>query len=82
MWLLSNGQDCGKKTNMSKLLAAEASWEAAEATMQTWRFSLAEEYNIEKIQARRIRCSCIYKYDISIYVVLDYMVILKDEKLL
>ena len=43
------GQDCGKEANISKLLAAEASWEAAEAAMQTFGgFSFAEEYNIER----------------------------------
>ena len=47
--LFSDGQDCGKEANISKLLAAEASWEAAEATMQTFGgFSFAEEYNIER----------------------------------
>ena len=34
---------------MAKLLAAEASWEAAEATMQAFEgFSFAEEYDIER----------------------------------
>ena len=42
-------EDCGKEANISKLLAAEASWEAAEAAMQTFGgFSFAEEYNIER----------------------------------
>ena len=47
--LFNSGQDCGKEANISKLLAAEASWEAAEAAMQTFGgFSFAEEYNIER----------------------------------
>jgi len=47
--LFNDGHDCGKEANISKLLAAEASWEAAEAAMQTFGgFSFAEEYNIER----------------------------------
>ncbi len=47
--LFNDGLKCGKEANMSKLLAAEASWEAAEATMQAYGgFSFAEEYNIER----------------------------------
>ena len=47
--LFNSGQDCGKEANISKLLAAEASWEAAEAAMQTFGgFSFAEEYNLER----------------------------------
>ena len=47
--LFNERQNCGKEANMSKLLAAEASWEAAEATMQAFGgFSFAEEYDIER----------------------------------
>ena len=47
--LFDSGKSCGKEANISKMLCAEASWEAAEATMQTFGgFSFSEEYNIER----------------------------------
>ena len=40
---------CGEEANIAKLLAAEASWQAAEAAMQTFGgFAFSEEYNIER----------------------------------
>ena len=40
---------CGADANMAKLLASEACWKAAEATMQTHGgFSYAKEYDIER----------------------------------
>ncbi len=40
---------CGEEANISKLLSAEASWQAAEAAMQTFGgFAFSEEYNIER----------------------------------
>ena len=40
---------CGEESNLAKLLAAEASWEAADMAMQTFGgYSFAEEYNIER----------------------------------
>ena len=40
---------CGEEANIAKLLSAEASWQAAEATMQTFGgFAFSEEYNIER----------------------------------
>jgi len=43
------GQDCGAEANMGKMLAAEASWHAAEAAMQTFGgFAFAREYGIER----------------------------------
>ncbi len=43
------GRDCGAEANMAKLLAADASWEAANACMQTHGgFAFAEEYDIER----------------------------------
>ena len=40
---------CGEEANIAKLLSAEASWQAAEATMQTYGgFAFSEEYNIER----------------------------------
>jgi alkylation response protein AidB-like acyl-CoA dehydrogenase len=43
------GQDCGAEANMAKMLAADASWEAANAAVQTHGgFGFAEEYDIER----------------------------------
>ncbi len=43
------GEHCGEEANMGKMLAAEASWAAAEACVQTHGgFGFAEEYDIER----------------------------------
>jgi alkylation response protein AidB-like acyl-CoA dehydrogenase len=43
------GIDCGAEANMAKMLAADASWEAANACVQTHGgFGFAEEYDIER----------------------------------
>jgi alkylation response protein AidB-like acyl-CoA dehydrogenase len=43
------GENPGAEANMAKMLAAEASWEAAEAAIQTHGgFGFAEEYDIER----------------------------------
>jgi acyl-CoA dehydrogenase len=43
------GLDCGAEANMAKMLAADASWEAANACVQTYGgFGFAEEYDIER----------------------------------
>src|SRR5437016_1975729 len=42
-------QPCGPHANMAKLLAADASWESANATVQTYGgFGFAEEYDVER----------------------------------
>jgi alkylation response protein AidB-like acyl-CoA dehydrogenase len=47
--LYEAGQQCGEEANMSKMLAAEASWAAAEACVQTHGgFAFAEEYDVER----------------------------------
>jgi acyl-CoA dehydrogenase len=47
--LFDAGRDCGADANMAKLLASEATWHAAEATMQTYGgFAFAKEYDIER----------------------------------
>jgi acyl-CoA dehydrogenase len=47
--LFEDGADCGAEANMAKLLAADASWAAAEACVQTHGgFGFAEEYDIER----------------------------------
>jgi acyl-CoA dehydrogenase len=43
------GQDCGAEANMAKMLAADASWDAANACVQTHGgFGFAEEYDVER----------------------------------
>jgi acyl-CoA dehydrogenase len=43
------GASCGAEANMAKLLASEASWEAADVCMQTFGgFGFAEEYDVER----------------------------------
>jgi len=47
--LFDAGEACGPEANMAKLLAADASWHAGEACMQTHGgFGLAREYDIER----------------------------------
>jgi acyl-CoA dehydrogenase len=47
--LFEAGANCGAEANMAKLLAADASWAAGEACVQTHGgFGFAEEYDIER----------------------------------
>jgi alkylation response protein AidB-like acyl-CoA dehydrogenase len=47
--LFDAGAACGAEANMAKLLAADASWHAGEACMQTHGgFGLAREYDVER----------------------------------
>jgi acyl-CoA dehydrogenase len=47
--LFEAGMNCGAEANMAKLLAADASWAAGEACIQTHGgFGFAEEYDIER----------------------------------
>ncbi|HLW54728.1 MAG TPA: acyl-CoA dehydrogenase family protein [Candidatus Angelobacter sp.] len=47
--LFDSHQSCGAQANMAKLLAADASWEAANAAVQTHGgFGFAEDYDIER----------------------------------
>lgn len=47
--LFEAGEPCGAEANMAKMLAAEASWAAAEACVQTHGgYGFAEEYDIER----------------------------------
>ncbi|MBI4500444.1 MAG: acyl-CoA/acyl-ACP dehydrogenase [Gemmatimonadetes bacterium] len=47
--LFDSGEPCGAEANMAKLLAADASWEAANMAVQTYGgFGFAEEYDIER----------------------------------
>lgn len=47
--LFDEGKPCGAEANMSKLLAADASWEAANITLQTHGgYGFATEYDVER----------------------------------
>jgi acyl-CoA dehydrogenase len=47
--LFDGGQPCGDAANMAKLLASEASWQAADMCVQTHGgFGFAEEYDVER----------------------------------
>jgi acyl-CoA dehydrogenase len=65
------GADPGADANMAKMLAADASWEAAEACMQTFGgFAFAEEYDIE----RKFRETRLYQIaPISTNLILSYI---------
>jgi acyl-CoA dehydrogenase len=65
------GADIGPEANMAKLLAADASWEAAEACLQTHGgFGFAEEYDVE----RKFREARLYQVaPISTNMILSYL---------
>ena len=65
------GLDCGAEANMAKMLAADASWEAANACIQTHGgFGFAEEYDIE----RKFRETRLYQVaPISTNLILSYL---------
>jgi acyl-CoA dehydrogenase len=65
------GADCGAEANMAKMLAADASWEAANVCLQTHGgFGFAEEYDIE----RKFRETRLYQVaPISTNLVLSYL---------
>jgi acyl-CoA dehydrogenase len=66
-----SGADCGEEANIAKMLAAEASWMAAEACVQTHGgFGFAEEFDIE----RKFRETRLYTVaPISTNLVLSYI---------
>ena len=48
-WLFDEGKSCGPEANMAKLLAADASWEAANVALDTHGgFGFAADYDIER----------------------------------
>jgi len=69
--LFDAGQSCGAEANMAKLLAADASWEAANATLQTYGgFGFAREYDVE----RKFRETRLYQIaPISTNLILSYV---------
>ncbi|GAU80468.1 acyl-CoA dehydrogenase family protein [Bosea sp. BIWAKO-01] len=69
--LYEQGKDCGAEANMAKMLAADASFEAANACVQTHGgFGFAEEYDIE----RKFRETRLYQVaPISTNLILSYL---------
>jgi len=69
--LFESGAPCGAEANMAKMLAADASWEAAEACVQTHGgFGFAEEYDVE----RKFRETRLYQVaPISTNLILSYL---------
>jgi acyl-CoA dehydrogenase len=69
--LFDAGEPCGAEANMAKLLAADASWEAANVTVQTYGgFGFAEEYDVE----RKFRETRLYQVaPISTNLILSYV---------
>jgi len=69
--LFDKGEPCGAEANMAKLLAADASWEAANVAIQTHGgFGFAEDYDIE----RKFRETRLYQVaPISTNMILAYI---------
>ncbi len=69
--LFDAGQPCGAEANMAKLLAADASWEAANVCLQTHGgFGFAAEYDVE----RKFRETRLYQVaPISTNLILAYL---------
>jgi len=69
--MFDSHQPCGAQANMAKMLAADASWEAANATVQTYGgFGFAEEYDVE----RKFRETRLYQVaPISTNLILAYL---------
>ncbi len=69
--LYESEQPCAAEANMAKLLASEASWQAADMCMQTYGgYAFAEEYDIE----RKFREARLYRIaPVSNNLVLSYL---------
>jgi acyl-CoA dehydrogenase len=69
--LFDRSEPCGAEANMAKLLAADASWEAANVAVQTFGgFGFAEDYDIE----RKFRETRLYQVaPISTNLILTYI---------
>ncbi len=70
-WLFEQGLPCGAEANLAKLLAADASWAAANACLDTHGgFGFAEEYDVE----RKFRETRLYKVaPVSNNLILAYL---------
>jgi acyl-CoA dehydrogenase len=69
--LFDRGEPCGPEANMAKLLAADASWEAANVAMQTYGgYGVDADYDIE----RKFRETRLYQIaPISTNLILSYL---------
>jgi acyl-CoA dehydrogenase len=69
--LFDAGQPCGAEANMAKLLAADASWQAANVCLQTHGgFGFAAEYDVE----RKFRETRLYQVaPVSTNLILSYL---------
>ncbi len=69
--LFDRGDPCGSEANMAKMLASEASWEAADTCVQTFGgYGVAEEYDVE----RKFREARLYRIaPISTNLILSYL---------
>jgi acyl-CoA dehydrogenase len=69
--LYESGRECGAEANMAKLLAADASWAAADMCLQTHGgFGFAEEFDVE----RKFRETRLYQTaPISTNLILSYL---------
>ena len=69
--LYESGRECGAEANMAKLIAADASWTAAEMCVQTYGgFGFAEEFDIE----RKFRETRLYQVaPVSTNMILSYL---------
>ena len=69
--LFEAGRPCGAEANMAKLLAADASWEAANVCLQTFGgFGFAAEYDVE----RKFRETRLYQVaPVSTNMILSYI---------
>src|SRR5262249_49473920 len=65
------GEDCGAEANLAKLLAADASWSAADTGLQTHGgFGFAEDFDVE----RKFRETRLYQTaPISTNLILSYL---------
>jgi acyl-CoA dehydrogenase len=69
--LFDRGEKCGAEANLAKLLAADASWEAANAALQTFGgYGFDAEYDVE----RKFRETRLYQVaPISTNLILSYV---------
>jgi acyl-CoA dehydrogenase len=69
--LFDEGKPAGSEANLAKLLAADASWEAANVCLQTFGgFGFASEYDVE----RKFRETRLYQVaPISTNLILSYI---------
>ena len=69
--LYDAGENPGEEANLAKMLAADASWAAAEMCVQTYGgFGFAEEYDVE----RRFRATRLYQVaPVSTNLILSYL---------